>query len=277
MTLPRSSHSLRRLLRANTCTAFGAILLGVFSPLSAHAQSASDDANKSNNPLNLAPSFNLQNYYTPDLYRSDAHTNDFLLRPTIPILPGDFIGVPQILRGTVPISTRPTADGSYKTELGDINLFDIFLLKSEGVQLGVGPLLTMPTATRPELGAGKWSGGLSAVAIHADKGGLYGGLVQWQHSFAGQSNRETVHSATLQPFVIRNLQEGWYLRSTGIWTFDLNRGSYYIPLGAGAGKSWRVGKTIFNAFVEPQWTVLHSGDGLPKFTVFAGLNMTFGH
>ncbi|MNX63124.1 hypothetical protein D3C86_941140 [compost metagenome] len=47
--------------------------------------------------------------------------------------------------------------------------------------------------------------------------------------------------------------------------------------GAGAGKSWRVGKTIFNAFVEPQWTVLHSGDGLPKFTVFAGLNMTFGH
>jgi hypothetical protein len=32
---------------------------------SAHAQTAADDANKSNNPLNLAASFNLQNYFTP--------------------------------------------------------------------------------------------------------------------------------------------------------------------------------------------------------------------
>ncbi|MFY0477180.1 hypothetical protein [Achromobacter marplatensis] len=277
MVHPSLCHVVPQFVRPALRTVRYVALLLLVSPLSAHAQSASEDANKSNNPLNLAPSFNLQNYYTPDLYRSDAHTNDFLLRPTIPILPGDFIGVPQILRGTVPISTRPTADGSYKTELGDINVFDIFLLKSEGVQVGVGPLLTMPTATRPELGAGKWSGGLSAVAIHADKTGLFGGLIQWQHSFAGQSHRETVHSGTLQPFVIRNLEQGWYLRSTGIWTFDLNRGTYYIPVGAGAGKSWRVGKTIFNAFLEPQWTVAHSGEGLPKFTVFAGLNMTFGH
>lgn len=48
--------------------------------MSAHADNA-DTANKSNNPLNLAPGANLQDYYTPNLY----DTNDALLRGTLPI------------------------------------------------------------------------------------------------------------------------------------------------------------------------------------------------
>lgn len=150
------------------------------------------------------------------------------------------------------------------------------LLKQGELDIGVGPLIILPTATSRELGTGEWSGGLAAVAVHASKEGLLGGLVQWQHSFAGQSQRETVHTATLQPFIIRNLPQGWYLRSTGTWTFDLQKNNYYIPLGLGVGKAWRVGKDIFNAFVEPQWTVAHKGEGVPQFTVFAGLNITFG-
>lgn len=41
-----------------------------------------EKANKSNNPLNLAPGANLQGYYTPKLFDSNAHTNDLLLRGT---------------------------------------------------------------------------------------------------------------------------------------------------------------------------------------------------
>jgi len=73
----------------------------------AFAQSAADEANKSNNPLNLAASFNIQNYYTPSVFGASSHTNDLLLRPTIPIGPNALIGVPQIFRATVPVSTRP--------------------------------------------------------------------------------------------------------------------------------------------------------------------------
>jgi hypothetical protein len=100
--------------------------------------------------------------------------------------------------------------------------------------------------------------------------------VQWQHSFAGQSSRPTTQSLTAQPFGIFNLPGGWYIRSTGTWTFDLQHGSYYIPVGLGAGKAWKGGSTIYNAFIEPQYSVAHSGAGVPKFTIFAGLNMTFG-
>ena len=130
----------------------------------AHADNA-ETANKSNNPLNLAPGVNLQDYYTPKLFDTNAHTNDALLRGALPMAPNDFIGVPQLLRVTLPVSTRPDPHNGYSTGIGDLNVFDIFLLKTEGVQLGVGPQLTAPTAGQDELGTGKWQAGLSAIAI----------------------------------------------------------------------------------------------------------------
>lgn len=235
-----------------------------------------EDANKSNNPLNFAPSLNLQDYYSPELYDTNAHTNDLLLRGTLPIAPGDFISMPQLFRATLPISTRPDPLSGYSTGIGDLNVFDIFLSTFKGVQLGVGPLITAPTAEHDELGTGKWQAGLAAVAIDASPGGLLGALVQYQHSFAGDSDRQRVETATFQPFFIHNLPEGWYLRSTGTWTFDLNNHTHYIPLGFGVGKISKVGHNIYNFFVEPQWTVDHKGAGLPEFTLFAGLNFTFG-
>jgi hypothetical protein len=56
----------------------------------AHADNA-ETANKSNNPLNLAPGVNLQDYYTPRLFDTNAHTNDALLRGALPIAPNTFI------------------------------------------------------------------------------------------------------------------------------------------------------------------------------------------
>ncbi|WP_420996885.1 hypothetical protein ACKI2N_028610 [Cupriavidus sp. 30B13] len=262
--------------RAHRLRQAAALALALGAAPALHAQSAAEDANKSNNPLNPAPSLNLQNYYSPRLYDSNAHSNDFLLRGTLPVLPGELVGVPQILRATVPLSTRPQADGSYATGLGDVNIFDIFLLREHGTQIGVGPLLTMPTATSRELGTGKWQAGLAAVVVDPTPARLLGALVQWQHSFAGQSDRPTVQSLTFQPFGIFNFPGGWYARSTGVWTFNLRSNDYYIPLGLGAGKVWKEGKTIFNAFIEPQYSVAHKGAGQPQWTVFAGLNMTFG-
>lgn len=235
-----------------------------------------ETANKSNNPLNLAPGLNLQDYYTPSLYDTDAHTNDLLLRGTLPLAPGEVLPVAQLLRATLPVSTRPAPHGGYSTGMGDLNLFDIFLLKTEGVQLGIGPQITAPTAEHDELGTGKWQAGLAAVAIDASPRGLLGALVQYQSSFAGDHDRAHVETATLQPFIMHNLAKGWYLRSTATWTFDLKNDTHYIPLGLGLGKVWKSGSNILNAFVEPQWTVEKKGDGLPQFTLFAGLNLTFG-
>src|ERR1700744_5741452 len=76
----------------------GALCAAAFVSSPVFAQASADDANKSNNPLNLAASFNIQNYYTPSVFGASAHTNDLLLRPTVPVGPNSLIGVPQIFR-----------------------------------------------------------------------------------------------------------------------------------------------------------------------------------
>ena len=88
-----------------------------------------------------------------------------------------------------PISTRPDPNSGYSTGEGDLNIFDIFLLKTDGVQLGIGPLITAPTADQDELGTGKWQAGLAAIAIDSSPRGLLGALVQYQSSFAGDHDR----------------------------------------------------------------------------------------
>jgi hypothetical protein len=247
-------------------------------PVVAAAQGVSaEDANKSNNPLNPAVSLALQDLYTPRLYGSDAHTNDLLARATIPVLPGEAVKVPQIFRVTAPISTRADPNGGYTTGLGDLNVIDIFLLsKKGGIELGAGPLLSLPSASNDALGSGKWQAGLAAVVVHSSPQGVAGGLVQWQTSVAGDKDRPNTNTLSAQPVFIRNLHDGWYLRSSGTWTFNLDTDDYFIPIGLGAGKVFKSGTTVLNAFLEPQWTVAHHGNGLPKFTVFFGISAQLG-
>jgi hypothetical protein len=84
------------------------------------AQSAAEDANRSNNPLNLATSFNLQNYFAPGLFDANARPNDFLLRPILPPGPNGLVPEPQIFRMTLrsASSTFPMARISARPESG---------------------------------------------------------------------------------------------------------------------------------------------------------------
>ncbi|WP_213958966.1 MULTISPECIES: hypothetical protein [unclassified Variovorax] len=254
--------------------AAAAVFAAAGLPLGAAAQASGADMNAANNPLTPTIGANLQDQYVGRSYGlGDADSNAFLFRGT---LPHKLFGMPQILRATMPVVTTadtPLPGGRY-TGAGDLNLFDVFLFKAGGVELGIGPQLTLPTASRDQTGAGKWQGGLAAVAMAPQKWGLVGGLVTWQKSFAGD-DRPGVDTAQLQPFFIYNLEQGWYVRSSATWNFNLKNGDYSIPVGAGAGKIWKMGGTTYNLFVEPQWTVAHQGDGQPKFQVFMGLNLQF--
>lgn len=237
--------------------------------------SSGNASNDANNPLTPKITFNLHDYYIPSFYGlDDRDANQFLLRG---VIPHKLAGLPQLFRFTLPIAEAPTFPDGTDTGLGDLTLIDWFVIPTgnKNFQLGVGPVLVLPTASTDALGAGKWQAGASAVAIAPQKWGLLGGLVTFQQSFAGDDGRDDVTLLTLQPFFIYNIPKGFYLRSTAIWNFDLNNDTYYIPAGFGLGKVWVVGsKTTLNAFVEPQYTVFHDGVA-PQWQIFAGLNFQF--
>ena len=94
--------------------------------------------------------------------------------------------------------------------------------------------------------------------------------------FAGDDDRPTAQIVTAQPIVTYNLPAGFYLRSTGVMTFDLGNHTTTIPVGFGAGKVWSFGNgSTVNAFAEPQYSVIHSGVGVPIWQIFAGINFQF--
>jgi hypothetical protein len=71
------------------------------------------------------------------------------------------------------------------------------------------------------------------------------------------------------------LNGGTYLRTAPIWAFDLRTGHYNVPFGFGIGRVTKVGRSVFNIFIEPQFTILHDGVGQPAFQVYTALNMQF--
>jgi hypothetical protein len=222
---------------------------------------------QANNPLASVKTFNVHNYYTPSLYGApDATLNTAWLRYAQPF--GRFI-----VRASLPVMTTSATGESPKSGLYDMNAFVIYKLsKNEGTELGIGPAITFPTGTNG-FGSGKWQGGISAVAFFKSNPVIQvGSLLTWQTSFAGDEDKSDVNMLTPQIFFMWQIGGGTYLRSTGIWSFDLENGTYNVPIGLGIGKVLKTGNKVFNIFAEPQYSVFAHGAGQPKFQVFIGFN-----
>ncbi|HEY3617049.1 MAG TPA: hypothetical protein VGK96_09570, partial [Candidatus Sulfotelmatobacter sp.] len=80
---------------------------------------------------------------------------------------------------------------------------------------------------------------------------------------------------TFQPIAALSIGGGYYVRSSGIWTFDIDNNQRLIPLGVGFGKVFKTGHAIVNALIEPQFTVYHNGTGQPSFQLFTGIYLYF--
>src|SRR5260370_359935 len=162
------------------------------------------------------------------------------------------------------------------TDLGVLPLRAVFPFHAGGVELGMGPLFVLPTATDRATGAGKWQAGAAGVLIAPQTQGLLGALVTYQHSFAGPPSRADVSLMTVQPLIIYNLPQGWYLRSSAIWVLDFVGDSSYVPIGFGLGKVIQTSGPTVNVYLEPQVTAWKAdGLGIPKWQILGGVTLQF--
>ncbi len=235
-------------------------------------QMSAEEMKQANNPMARVTAVNMHNYYISKLTDGGEMTaNTWWLRVAQPM--GRFL-----LRASLPVQTVPShLDGHSVSGLGDANLFAIYELVQGENKMGIGPMLVAPTSNKvTDIGSGKWQVGAAAMVFFAKNHAMQGGgLVTWQASVAGQDDKPDVSLLTAQPFGMWQIGGGTYLRSAATWTFDLKSGFYNVPISMGIGKVTKVGGTVFNIFVEPQYSMMHYGVGLPQFQVFAGLNMQF--
>jgi hypothetical protein len=240
------------------------------SPSAAEANAAENDANTANNPLTVIPAVVLQNYVQPVLKgNSSAGANQPILRAVVPI---QAFGGSNLLRLSLPVASSVWDSNGSITGIGDLTVFNVRIFQlSPSAGIGVGPLVVVPTASDTALGAREWQLGAQATVSSHFNWGLLAALVSYQQSVEGDAN-----ALTIQPFVFRNLGQGYYLRSSGIINFDTRSGDGVIPIGLGVGKVTRlVSGNIVNVYVEPQVSVYARGNGQPEFQVFAGFNIQF--
>jgi len=252
------------------------LVAGLLSVTRLQAQEGEGDASnaaQANNPLANMTALNFHNYYMPKLSEAPdgAYMNTAWVRFAKPFADGKLL-----LRASAPLGTIGMPSGNTTSGLGDLNAFLSYNFVSKPTTtMGIGPMLSIPTASEDPLGTGKWQGGFAFVAFIAKSPVFqFGGLVTWQASFAGDEDRASTSLAAIQPFYFWQLGKGTYLRGAPIWAFDLENDAYSVPLALGIGKVVRLGDTVFNLFIEPQYSLLIDGTQ-PQFQIFTGINLQF--
>lgn len=245
--------------------------LSVAAAQESEGEEMSAEAN-ANNPLADVRAFNIQNYYIPELSGGiETTANNFILRYAQPF--GNWL-----MRASLPFSRVPIGIDSTDSGLGDFDVFFAYLIDTGNPAraFGIGPQLVLDTATEDATGSGKYQAGAAMVYYDATSRFFqWGGLVTYRTDFAGDSDRADTSLLAVQPFYFFQLGNGNYVRGAPIWAFDLENDRYHVPIGLGIGKVVRQGNTVFNFFIEPQFTILDKGPGQPEFQLYMALNMQF--
>jgi hypothetical protein len=211
--------------------------------------SAADLEKKIQNPIASLISVPLQNNTDFGIGSWNGTRNTLNIQPVIPFSLGENLNL--ISRTIIPIVSQPTGPGESESGLGDISL-SLFLTPSKPgkVIYGGGLALGLPTATGDFLGSGKWSAGPSVIVLYQPTGWTVGTLIQNTWSYAGDESRGDVNFFYSQVFIVKNLPKKWYVNSAPIITanWEAESGNQWtLPLGAGVGKLFRVGKLPINA------------------------------
>lgn len=211
----------------------------------------------SQNPLADLISVPFQNNTNFGLGPDDRAQNVLNIQPVIPLAEGRII-----TRTIIPILTQPSFDdeGGSTTGLSDIQLTAFYTPPSAGILWGMGPVISLPTATDRVLGTGKWGIGPSAVVLVQPDPWTLGLLANNLWSFAGPSDRPEVNSMLLQLFLVYNFPS-FYINSAPIITANWKSKPderWTIPVGAGIGKLFFIGgKLPLNAQAGYYFNVVH--------------------
>lgn len=268
------------------------VLMSLFFPsLNLHAATSAPDtagqgagedvgtlAKEAQNPIADLISVPFQDNINFGVGRGDEVQNVLNIQPVIPLHLNEQWNL--VTRTIMPVICQPELNPGLPQQsgLGDIQ-FTAFLSPAKPGEWiwGAGPIFQFPSATDEVLGQGKWCAGPSAVVLRIDGPWLYGVLVNNVWSFAGDDDRGNVNQMVLQPFVNYNLPKGWYVNSAPIMTANWEADSdqrWVVPLGAGVGRVFKLGKLPVNASVQGYYNVVHPDDG-PDWQLRAQLQLLF--
>ncbi len=208
-------------------------------------QNDSDLAKASQNPVADMYSLPFQNN---TIYGNDPHNRPQNILNIQPVIPVNLTGKLNLINRLIaPVITQPSSvEDASSTGMGDLSL-TAWLSPAEAKKIiyGIGPVFQIPVASEPEFGSGEFGIGPSVVALTIIDRWVAGIVVNNVWTFGSVKENKFL----FQYFVNYNLPKAWYVVSgpimTANWNADLKQ-RWVVPVGAGVGKVFRIGKLPVN-------------------------------
>ncbi len=180
-------------------------------------------------------SFQLQDFYSPNLHNSSESQNVVQIRAAIPFTIGS---INNIARLTLPYVTNNAAG---RSGLGDMTLFDLATFNRPWGRFGVGAVALLPTGA-DGISAEKWGLGPAAGIVAQKQWGLLGLFNQNILTVGGDDTRPDVNISTVQPILSVPLGGGWSVGTSEMtFVYDWDRSEFTsLPLGIKISKLTKI-------------------------------------
>ena len=241
--------------------------------------SASALAKQTQNPVANLVSVPFQNNLSFGAGSKDNQDNLVWVLNVQPVIPfhlnQDWL---LVTRTIIPfISQEAVAAGERDlTGLGDINQ-SFFFSPAQlvgGWTMGAGPVFQYPTATRSELGTGKWGAGPTFAMLQQNEHWTFGVLANQIWSFAGDRHREVVNTALVDPFISYTGSNNFTVELDGGSTYDWKQRQWAVPLTAGVSQLVTIGKQSVSFGLDERWYAQHA-PGAPAWGIVFTVTFLF--
>lgn len=200
--------------------------------------------------------FQLQfQYHNLNTAQEQISSSKVIIQPVMPITKKNAV------RATLPYFSSPVS-GQRERGIGDLVILDFQLIQTKHSTVGIGPAVSLPTASEDAFGSGKFSLGPGVLWVYKGIKRMQVGLLsEYFVSVAGDSARADVSEFLFQPIYTRHFKWGYVGWSSQQWSYDFETSTYKIELGAVIGKVFMSSKTTpWNIQFEPYYTVNQRGE-----------------
>ncbi len=261
-----------------------AAVLGVAATVAATAAraelSAEQLAKITQNPVANLISVPFQNNTNLHFGPQNNTQNVLNIQPVIPFTVNSDWNI--ITRTIVPVIWMPDLTPTVKAVngIGD-TVFTAWLSPAKPGKWiwGAGPVVQAPTDSDTRLGNRNWGLGPSVVLVHLDHQSpwVFGLLFNNIWSLSSNQAGGSYNHGVIQPGINYNFTNGVYITSSPVITVDWRAASsqqWTVPVGAGIGKVFRLGKLPVNMSLAGYYNVVSPTNG-PNWDIRAQVQFLF--
>lgn len=223
------------------------------SPVRAWGQSSEETqlAKQTQNPIADLVSVPLQLNFDSGGDFGDRSMTILNIQPVLPVpLVGEWM---MIARTIIPLVSVPdTRSGNSDGGLGDIQMELFFSSGQHGSFMwGLGPTVSIPTATLDAVSTGSWGLGPAGVAVFDVANWVLGGLVTQTWTIADYGDDRDINQMLIQPFVNYNFGRGFAAtmapKIIANWADNTD---WIVPIGGGVSWTTKIADQAVNLGVQ---------------------------